>query len=164
MKLPFVSKSRHDRELADVREQSAAWQRLYDTERRRFEEKLAEAERWEAWYHATEQHLSKLMSHYETVLDKYHALRTQGANAVPASPPVDAIDPPDVPPDVVMEAMKTISPVKDATYAANWAYWEQNKARAKQHPEAFAEEILYGTSRWEPPTKTLNAMALPEPA
>jgi hypothetical protein len=51
---------------------------------------------------------------------------------------------PDVPPDEVMAAMKQISPIKDKTYEANYAYWEANKERARLHPEAFAEEIISG--------------------
>ena len=53
---------------------------------------------------------------------------------------------PDVPPDAVMAAMKSISPIRDKTFEANWRYWEANKERARLHPEAFAEEILQGAS------------------
>lgn len=53
---------------------------------------------------------------------------------------------PDVPPDAVMAAIKRISPTKDRTYEANYAYWEANKERAALHPDAFAEEIIAGAS------------------
>lgn len=51
---------------------------------------------------------------------------------------------PDVPPSVVMAAMKRISPMQDKTFEANYGYWEANKERAAEHPEAFADEILEG--------------------
>ena len=95
---------------------------------------------------------------YDALLDKYHALRMAGASPAPVVPAMEPIEP-DAPPDVVLEAMWTISPTKDKTYEANWLYWEQNKERAAQHPEAFAEEILYGTASWQPPTRTMSTMA-----
>lgn len=61
-----------------------------------------------------------------------------------ASAPLVEMPELDVPPDVVMAAMKRISPTKDKTYEANYAYWENNKERAKAHPDAFAEEIVSG--------------------
>ena len=137
---PWVSRRAHDEAVAQLKAESASW---------------------EAWYHATEQHLANMMRHYESVLDKYHALRVQGASVAPPVPPVEPVES-DTPPDVVLQAMRTISPVKDKTYEANWAYWEQHKERAAQHPEAFAEEILYGTAQWQPLTRTLSTMALPD--
>jgi hypothetical protein len=81
---------------------------------------------------------------YLDLLEKYHALRLGGASApLPLSPDVP-MDEPDVPPDVVLAAMKAISPVPDKTYEANWQHWERNKAKAGAYPEAFAEEIIQG--------------------
>ena len=141
MKIPWVSRRAHDEAVAQLKAESASW---------------------EAWYHATEQHLASVMRHYESVLDKYHALRTAGANTPVPTVSAELIEPPDSPPDVVLAAMRTISPVKDKTYEANWAYWEQHKERAAQHPEAFADEILYGTASWQPATRTMSTMALPD--
>lgn len=82
---------------------------------------------------------------YLDLLEKYHALRiTTGANVPEPAPLVVQMDEPDVPPSTVLAAMKTISPVPDKTYEANWQHWERNKARANQHPEEFADEILNG--------------------
>lgn len=81
---------------------------------------------------------------YDALLDKYHELRVKGAEApIPAPPAVDIAEP-DQPPDVVLAAMKQISPVRDKTYEANWAHWEQNKERAAAYPKDFADEIILG--------------------
>jgi len=83
---------------------------------------------------------------YATLLEKYHALRMQGANAPEPVPPVIAFPEPDVPPDVVLAAMKTISPVPDKTYEANWQHWERNKEKAAAYPNEFAQEIIEGAA------------------
>jgi hypothetical protein len=61
-----------------------------------------------------------------------------------ANAPLVEMPEPDSPPDVVMAAMKQISPTKDRAYEANYAYWENNKERAKAYPAEFADEIIAG--------------------
>lgn len=144
MNLPFVSRRAHDEAVAQLK--ARAEQRAED-----YCADLAERNR----------RYDILVAQHRDLLDKYHALRMAGANPAPVVPALEPIEP-DTPPDVVLEAMRTISPTKDKTYEANWAYWEQHKERAAQHPDAFADEILYGTASWQPPTRTLSAMALPD--
>lgn len=87
---------------------------------------------------------------YDTLADRYHqlALRTWPPNVLTQTGTNGAVAPVEVevegPPEVVLLAMRAISPTRDKTYDANWAFWERNKERAAAHPEAFAEEILAG--------------------
>ena len=66
------------------------------------------------------------------------------ALSAPVSVAATEIVQPDMPPDVVLEAMRRVSPFRDKTFDANWAYWERNKQHAANNPEAFAQEILEG--------------------
>lgn len=82
---------------------------------------------------------------HDALLEKYHALAKLMVGAPPHIPETPAVEPlDDMPPQVVLDAMRRISPYRDKTYDANWAYWEANKGRAKDHPEDFANEILEG--------------------
>ena len=92
---------------------------------------------------------------FDALLEKYHALAMRVAQAPPVMQPptltmgtnaVVADLEPDMPPGVVLAAMKRISPTSDKAYEANWRYWEQNKEKAAEHPDAFAEEILAGVN------------------
>jgi len=83
---------------------------------------------------------------YDDLLEKYHALRMAGANPVEPLPPFVEMEEPDVPPDVVLAAMKQISPVPDKTYEANWQHWERNKEKAAAYPNEFAQEIIEGAA------------------
>jgi hypothetical protein len=70
-----------------------------------------------------------------------------GQLTLKSAEPVSSVElpEPDVPPDVVMAAMRRISPTDDETFKANYRYWEQNKDRARDYPDDFAKEILEGT-------------------
>ena len=96
--------------------------------------------------------LAEMRGMYDTLLAKYEAL-AHGRLAQPIQP-VEAMEPIEYPPDEVMAAMKAISPVRDKTYEANWAYWEANKEKARLHPAAFAAEIAEGIT-YEPPPSIL---------
>lgn len=95
-------------------------------------------------------YLDEKAAHAET-RERYHALAmsltglTAPLQVVARSgfEPVE-IPEPDLPPAVVLAAMQQISPIKDKTYEANYAYWEKNKARCTLDPEAFAAEIIEG--------------------
>lgn len=84
---------------------------------------------------------------HERTQERYHAL-AMSLTASPVRMPFDdgPIPEPDLPPPVVLAAMQQISPVKDKTYEANYAYWEANKARCTLDPEAFAKEIISGVT------------------
>ena len=122
MRLPWVSRARYEAqaELAQINHkrllEAQEGSRAYIAERRR---------------------------EYQDLLDKYHALRVSGANAPAPTEPI-TIEEPDLPPEEVLAAMTLISPIRDATYEANWQFWERNKERAKKHPKDFADEILKG--------------------
>jgi hypothetical protein len=79
-------------------------------------------------------------------LERQRVDRLLGQLTPQASASVPLVEMPelDVPPDVVMAAMKKISPTKDKTYEANYAYWENNKERAAAFPKEFADEIVSG--------------------
>lgn len=94
----------------------------------------------DARYELMQHNLEMMRSMYDALLEKYHALASgQTIVTVPAT-----VEEPDTPPPAVLAAIQTISPVRDKTYDANWAYWGRNKARAAAHPDAFAEEIIAG--------------------
>lgn len=76
---------------------------------------------------------------YDRLQAAFIAVQAPAATA----PPIE-VPQPDVPPAVVLDAMRRISPIKDRAFDANWAYWERNKEHAAAHPDAFAEEILEG--------------------
>lgn len=97
---------------------------------------------------------SERKAELDALLEKYDSLAKLmvGAQAhVPEVPEVEPVD--DMPPQVVLDAMRRISPYRDKTYDANWAYWEANKGRAKDHPEDFANEILEGFTDWTTQTR-----------
>ncbi len=92
-----------------------------------------------------EARLDIALHNLEKMRDMYHELALRLATpAVPVPAVVEAIGDVEVPPDEVMAAMKAISPIRDKTYDANWAYWEANKEKARLHPVAFAAEIIDG--------------------
>lgn len=144
MKWPWVSRAAHERALREV---DAAWTKLVDDRRKADNEFVATAQR-----HASEAiaFVRERDARYDALLDKYHALAMPKASPPAPVEAIPEIPEPDVPPDVVLAAMQQISPVPDKTYEANWAHWDRNKARAKMHPEAFAQEILEGAV-FEPP-------------
>lgn len=129
MKLPWVSR----RAFTELEEQ---YVRLL-VKTGKAETRETDADFWREAYEG-------LLIRYDALLEKYHALRVAGANPPEPVTPVIAIPEPDIPPNAVMAAIKQISPTRDATYEANWKFWEQNKERAAEHPEAFADEILEG--------------------
>ena len=64
--------------------------------------------------------------------------------ATGAAPEMVPVTETDFPPPQVLAAMRRISPNRDRTFDANWAYWERNKEHAAKNPEAFALDILQG--------------------
>lgn len=84
--------------------------------------------------------LAQADARYDALLEKYHELAKPKAAETSAV----VIPEPESPPPEVMAAIQAISPTRDKTYDANWAFWERNQARAKLHPDAFAEEIMQG--------------------
>ena len=128
MRWPWVSRAYHDRAMDGVRN---FHQGLTDAADARCREMAVRAEYAE--------------KRFEKLFDAYHALRVSGANAPVVTEPV-VIEPPELPPPKVLGAIQFISPVRDKVYDANWAYWEANKERAAQHPDAFALEILNGST------------------
>ena len=91
-----------------------------------------------------EHNLAEMRSLYHELLERYHALAMRLTPAVPTDPAQLTFPEPEGPPDEVLAAIQFISPTRDKTYEANWQYWERNKARAKEHPKAFADEIIKG--------------------
>lgn len=86
--------------------------------------------------------LAEMRKMYDALRAEYHELASRQPAVTPKSEPVEVE--PDVPPSVVLDAMRQISPTDDNAFRANWAYWEKNKHTAKEHPDAFAAEILKG--------------------
>lgn len=116
---------------------------------------------WDRWTDTAREISARLdaeEARYDKLLDKYHALRVAGANPPEPIAPVVAIPEPDMPPNAVLQAMLQISPVKDATYDANWKYWERNKELAAKYPDDFADEILEGATStvFVPETKAVE--------
>lgn len=127
MRLPWVSRARYEEKCLS----REAWMR----------EAAQRQERIDMAQH----NLAEMRRMYDALLAKYHELASRQPHLVTAPALSDVEMPePDVPPSVVLAAMKQISPIEDATYRANWAYWEKNKERAAAHPDAFADEILKG--------------------
>lgn len=83
---------------------------------------------------------------YSEILAKYHELTARSPALAPKEAEPVEVPQPDVPPAEVLAAIRQISPIKDKTFEANWAYWERHKAQAAQHPAAFADDILNGAS------------------
>jgi len=135
MKLPFVSRARYLK--ASVRGINEGIKRVAAEE---------DAAEWRSVAAEADARYAAIDARYTDLLEKYHALRMQGANAPEPVPPVIAFPEPDVPPDVVLAAMKTISPVPDKTYEANWQHWERNKEKAAAYPNEFAQEIIEGAA------------------
>ena len=77
---------------------------------------------------------------YDALLEKYHQLAMPKAQPVVELAPIET----DFPPPEVLAAMRAISPIRDRTFDANWAYWERNKDHAAKNPEGFAQDILRG--------------------
>jgi hypothetical protein len=129
---PFVSRARYE-----LLEHNAEKMRELNAERSKADENYC--------MHWVNRH-DALSAKYDALLDRYDSLARLMVNAplplVHEPVVVEPID--EMPPQVVLDAMRTISPVRDKTYDANWAFWEANKERAKEHPDAFAEEILDG--------------------
>lgn len=132
MRFPFVSRAKYDAErMAHFK----AFHRA-----RHFEKLHAEAK---AHGEQQQHNLASMRALYDELLTKYHELASRQPHVAPHAVDVEVPEP-DVPPSVVLQAMKQISPVEDATYRANWAYWEKNKERAAAYPQDFADEILKG--------------------
>jgi hypothetical protein len=139
---PFVSRSTYNHQRQAFLDTLGLAQAIKDGALR---------ERDEAKSHAAmaDHNLAEMRKQYHDLLDRYDSLARLMVNA-PVAPAYFTTTPAvvepmgDMPPQVVLDAMRTISPVRDKTYDANWAFWEANKERAKEHPDAFAEEILDG--------------------
>ena len=140
MKWPFVSRARYAKAtIRGINEgiKRVAAEEQADEWRQVAHKALAEAESWEAIY-------GQERDRHDKTLERMHALRVQGANPPEPVPPAIVMEEPDVPPDVVLAAMKQISPVPDKTYEANWQHWERNKEKAAAYPQEFADEIIEG--------------------
>lgn len=123
MRWPFVSRARLDLALHNL------------------EEMRKRCHAAEDYRDVADNRLAWLCEKYDALLEKYHELAQP---KVPeASAPV-VIPEPRTPPRAVLAAIKAISPTRDKTYDANWAFWEANQERAELHPDAFAEEIMQG--------------------
>lgn len=81
---------------------------------------------------------------YDSLLAKHHELTMTLAQPAEVKAPEMAPVETDFPPPQVLAAMRRISPTRDRTFDANWAYWERNKEHAAKDPEAFALDILQG--------------------
>lgn len=125
MKWPWVSRAHH--EAVEIE--------------RRMSHLIAAAQRDADSWHAM---ADWMRGAYGELLTKYHELAARSPALAPKEPePVD-VPQPDVPPPEVLAAIQQISPIKDKTFDANWAYWERHKEQAAKHPRAFADDILSG--------------------
>ena len=78
------------------------------------------------------------------LLAKQHELIAALAKPTPEKVEMVPVTETDFPPPQVLAAMRRISPNRDRTFDANWAYWERNKEHAAKNPDAFALDILQG--------------------
>lgn len=97
-----------------------------------------------------EKQIEWLGAKYDTLLEKYDALRLKGAGPAEPALPVPA---PWTPPPQVMHAIRAISPHEDATYRANMALCYQHKDDVEKDPSKFAARILRGRATDTPPER-----------
>lgn len=85
-----------------------------------------------------------LRDRYDALLDKYHALKLAGASASESITVPDPI----TPPDILMRAIRTVSPTQDAAYRMNyqWAMAQQDHWGDEGKMREAAAQILRGSA------------------
>lgn len=82
---------------------------------------------------------------YESLIEKYHALKLQGA----AAPEPTAVMPePEMPPDILMRAIKEVSPRQDEAYRMNyqWAMAQKDHWKDENRMRQCAALIRRGSA------------------
>lgn len=79
---------------------------------------------------------------YTGLLEKYHALKLAGAAASESQ----SIPEPETPPDILMRAIRTVSPRQDAAYLMNyrWAMDQKDRWTDETYMRECAAKILRG--------------------